>query len=482
MTEKTFISKEHSRNMPFIRIKRIVLQNFKSVGYGEITFNCGNEFVPYETESDILGIYGQNGSGKTALIEALYILKELMSGKPVPNDYADCVALDKPYSTLEFVFDLQYLDERIREVTYSFKMSKESISIDETEQYQNNKLDGFTSMLSKEKAVIFDEKISLVWEGASKKQVIIDTSASNTPFSPETKRKEITGNDKKTLVSLLVKKDLAKAGSRSFVFLSDTLSIFEEYDSSSVYFEVLVELRNYARHDLYVIDTKSSGFIRLNLAIPVYTRDGRMMFDTKEPEIIPNSILNDAKRTIDNISSVLEQLVPGLAIGLKKLTSTLDKNGNPATLAMLVAYRDGKELPLRDESDGVRKILSVLSLIIAAFNQPSVTVAIDEFDAGIFEYLLGEILQAMEESGEGQFIFTSHNLRPLEVIDRKFICFTTTDPENRYTRLKPIAETNNLRDTFLREILLAEQKEEIYHRTKRYKIISAIQNAGGDNE
>ena len=155
MTEKTFISKEHSRNMPFIRIKRIVLQNFKSVGYGEITFNCGNEFVPYETESDILGIYGQNGSGKTALIEALYILKELMSGKPVPNDYADCVALDKPYSTLEFVFDLQYLDERIREVTYSFKMSKESISIDETEQYQNNKLDGFTSMLSKEKAVIF---------------------------------------------------------------------------------------------------------------------------------------------------------------------------------------------------------------------------------------------------------------------------------------------------------------------------------------
>lgn len=65
---------------------------------------------------------------------------------------------------------------------------------------------------------------------------------------------------------------------------------------------------------------------------------------------------------------------------------------------MLTAYRDGKELPLRDESDGVRKIISVLSLIIAVFNEQSVTVAIDEFDAGIFEYLLGEILQSMEES------------------------------------------------------------------------------------
>ena len=146
---------------------------------------------------------------------------------------------------------------------------------------------------------------------------------------------------------------------------------------------------------------------------------------------------------------------------------------------MLVAYRDGKELPLRDESDGVRKIISVLSLITAAFNEESVTVAIDEFDAGIFEYLLGEILQAMEESGKGQFIFTSHNLRPLEVIDKKFIYFTTANPQNRYIRLKNVAVTNNLRDMYFREILLNEQAEKIYNRTKRFKIISALKKAGG---
>lgn len=158
----------------------------------------------------------------------------------------------------------------------------------------------------------------------------------------------------------------------------------------------------------------------------------------------------------------------------------MDKDGNPATVMMLTAYRDGKELPLRDESDGVRKIISVLSLIIAAFNQKSVTVAIDEFDAGIFEYLLGEILQALEESGKGQFIFTSHNLRPLEVIDKKFLYFTTTNPDNRYIRLKNISATNNLRDTYFREIILCEQEEEIYNKTKRFKIIAALKKAGGE--
>ena len=32
-------------------------------------------------------------------------------------------------------------------------------------------------------------------------------------------------------------------------------------------------------------------------------------------------------------------------------------------------------------------------------------------------------------------IFTSHNLRPLETIDKGFIAFTTTNQKNRYIRL-----------------------------------------------
>ena len=193
----------------------------------------------------------------------------------------------------------------------------------------------------------------------------------------------------------------------------------------------------------------------------------------------PLETFEELSDDLSAISSVLSQLVPGLSIGLRKMSETVAKDGSPAIVTMLMAYRDGKELPLREESDGVRKIISVLSLIIAAFNEESVTVAIDEFDAGIFEYLLGEILQAMEESGKGQFIFTSHNLRPLEVIDKKFLYFTTANPANRYIRLKKIAATNNLRDTYFREIVLNEQDEIIYKRTKRFKIVAALVQAGG---
>lgn len=476
---KKYITDEHAKDLPTVRIKKVVLKDFKSVGYGEIVLNCGRQFVPYNTESDILGIYGQNGSGKTSFIEALSILQDLMAGAAVPSAYADCVAIGKEFSELEFVFDLQYENGVIREAVYSFCLSSQKLSDDELHEKYKDAPDDFEVPDEDCKVVIFNEKFSLIWENASKRQVIIDTASEESPFVPTTKRKEIAGSGKKTLVSLEVNKQLAYGKSRSFIFMKETLQLFAENDNKSLFFQVLVELRLFARNYLFVVDTKSSGFIRLNFALPIYTGNGQFMFDVRRPVTIDNRDIEELRADIGKISSVLTQLVPGLSIGIKEISQTLDKDGNAATIAMLIAYREGKELPLRDESDGVRKIISVLSLIIAAFNERSVTVAIDEFDAGIFEYLLGEILQTIEESGKGQFIFTSHNLRPLEVINKKFLYFTTTNPQNRYIRLKKIATTNNLRDTYFREIILCEQEEEIYNKTKKFKIVAALKKAGG---
>ena len=113
-----------------------------------------------------------------------------------------------------------------------------------------------------------------------------------------------------------------------------------------------------------------------------------------------------------------------------------------------------------------------------AYYLDSFTLAIDELDAGIFEYLLGELLQTFEESGRGQLIFTSHNLRPLEVISKKFLYFTTTNPKNRYIKLKGIGNSTNLRNTYFRELILCNQDEELYKRTKRYEMIDVLQKAG----
>lgn len=474
-----------SRELPTVRIKKAILKDFKSVHYGEVLFNCGKTFIPEGTDPDILGIYGQNGSGKTSLIEALGILKWAMSADDVPEIYADCVSSDADHAELSFTFDLQYPSGMIREVTYAFSLKKAALSeksiyesiYDEMEDFKAAFDDLIPSI--KEKVVIYNEQILMKWESSSKRQVIIDTSSEDDVFKPDTKRKIIVGNDKKVLAKLLAAKDLLRENSKSFIFSADFFNTIKDTCEDVIFRNVLLDLFLFAKRYLFVVDTKDTGFIRMDTTMLICDRANQYLFPLSKPKIISLEDYSNINKIIEAEGLVLNALVPGLTIVLKPVEKTFDDDGKPAISTLLMTKRGDKELPLRVESDGVRKIIFLLNYLIMAFNQKSTTIAIDEFDEGIFEYLLGEILQAFSEAGKGQLVFTSHNLRPLEVLNKKYLCFTTTNPDNRYVRLKNIAETNNLRDTYFREIIVSEQEEELYNRTKKAKIIAAFRSAGG---
>ena len=275
------ITNEHGMNLPTVRIKSVRLYNFKSVGFGEVVFNCGRRFVPFNTESDILGLYGQNGSGKTALIEALAIMKEVVSAKSVSSAYADCIAIDKEYAKLEFTFDLQYEGGIVREADYSFCIKTMELTQDEIREKYKNAPEEFDIPKKDKKIIVFNEKYSLLWEDASRKQPVIDTSSDEYAFIPDTKRKILAGGGKKVLVDLAVNKKVALAGAKSFVFNNETLKIFNDFDNKNVFFRTLLELYYFADRYLFVVDTKSSGIIRLNFALPIFTRKGLAIFDVK---------------------------------------------------------------------------------------------------------------------------------------------------------------------------------------------------------
>ena len=89
---------------------------------------------------------------------------------------------------------------------------------------------------------------------------------------------------------------------------------------------------------------------------------------------------------------------------------------------------------------------------------------------------LGEILEMFAERGMGQLIFTAHNLRPLEVISKRFLFFTSTDPKDRYVQLKSIARTNNMRNVYFRQIESGDE-ERGYNVTQREEIRKALREA-----
>ncbi len=63
--------------MAIIKIKKINIQNLRNVRQGEIVLA-----VNFETflQANVVGLYGQNGSGKTTIVDAFSLLKTLISG------------------------------------------------------------------------------------------------------------------------------------------------------------------------------------------------------------------------------------------------------------------------------------------------------------------------------------------------------------------------------------------------------------------
>ena len=149
----------------------------------------------------------------------------------------------------------------------------------------------------------------------------------------------------------------------------------------------------------------------------------------------------------------------------------------------LLSAREGQPpIPIRMESEGIIKIISILNALIQAFGNASICLAIDELDSGIFEYMLGELLSIFDKSAKGQLIFTSHNLRALEMLKKESIMFSTANPQNRYIHMKNIKNANNLRDVYLRSISLGGQKEAIYSETDSLMIARAFRKAGRNIE
>lgn len=457
-----------------VRIESISIENFKNVQSGTLDFDKRKDY-----KASIVGLYGQNGSGKTALIDAIQLLKYSLCGQPIPVKYADYVNIDAEYATLKYKFNMEQ-EVGVYHIWYQFSIRKvaDETSINIEEDDDSN---------LKYKAEIFGEIMEYSFSSETekiRKGILIDTSTAEV-FTPKSKFNELLGDEKNNITELLVVKRLVQAQSKSFIFSREMINKFRKNCKKESYLSIIEGMIIFGNRELFIIDTENTGWISMNaLPLAFKYKDseseaiGNLMFPLNAPTAVPEEAMGLTKKIIANMNIVLEQLVPGLTISIVDLGMIIFKNGKTGHQIQLMSLKNNKEIPFQYESEGIKKIVSILQLLIVVYNNPSITVAIDELDAGIFEYLLGEILNIISEKGKGQLIFTSHNLRPLETIDKGFIAFTTTNPEKRYIRMTNVKGNNNLRDFYYRDIVLGEQSEQVYSPTNNFEIALAFREAG----
>ncbi len=454
-----------------VRIKSISIRNFKNVLSGDLSFENSRK----KYNASIVGLYGQNGSGKTALIDAIAMLKFILCGYQIPTKYSDLINVDAESASIRCSFKIgDDEDDDTYEAEYGLFFTKT------TEETTVN-TDG-TLNPGDIKTEIVRETFSLSGERDGKrmpKQLLIDTE-NTAVFGPKSKYDAIVGKDRDIYTDLIVAKKLSRSTSSSFIFCQELQNVIEKNCGLDGVSEVFASLRWFGLRKLFVIDSEIAGRISLN-ALPLIIGDekhGSVFVSLNDGAVVPESSISIVNKVIDNMNIVLPEIVPGLKIGIRELGSQMMRDGSAGVRIGLVSYKAGKEISLQYESEGIKKIIAILQLLIAVYNDNSITVAIDELDAGVFEYLLGEILRIISEKGKGQLVFTSHNLRPLETIDTGFVAFTTTNPSDRYMRIKTSGRTKNLRDYYYRDIVLGENEGRVYVPTRNSEIALAFREAG----
>ena len=421
-------------------------------------------------KAEILGIYGQNGSGKTAIVDALYFLQKVMVGADLDQSLEDYMTIDSDTAEIFADFNI-FMDGIVFEIGYTLSLSRE------------------------EKEIVINREILRSAKNENgirtNKTTFMDYQRDQTDviFKPQKRLDEILEANKEIKTDLIVARKMAEKSNCSYIFGESSREIFcREYKNGFQQFSVIISsLFEFALKDLFVIRNTHSGVIPANFVLPMAFRiendnigaKGDFAVPLTEPILVDEERKNLLETIVEQINIVLYTIIPGLQVTIKNYGKQSLDNGEEGWKLELMSKREGmKEIPLRREAAPRIKIRSILNPLIQAFGNPSICLVIDELDSGIFEYMLGGLLDIFKKSAKGQLIFTSHNLRALEMIDKESIMFSTTNPDNRYIHMKNVRESNNLRNMYIRSITLGGQSEQIYEETDSLKIARAFRKAG----
>ncbi|MCL2499593.1 MAG: ATP-binding protein [Defluviitaleaceae bacterium] len=460
-----------------VRINKISLWDFKNVSHGTINFNA--EQLLRDEKSHIMGLYGQNASGKTVLVEALGVLRQVMSGNELPPYLLNYIAHGKNGYSMEVEFVL--IDDSCNfsgTARYGFTVARH------TDPNESNEKPKIIVKIS-------NEKLHAGWiknGKLTKMQKAIETNEICELKMDAKKKRELFGCGPLASKELEEQRILTLNTSRSFIFASQTSNIMDKnLDESENIFSLIISviinrLKVYAIRSLYVIEEQAGKKDNFYMVINAGT-ENKLPWGI--PDLLnkvvsmPQKYANDIKRLLPSVNQVLSCIAPGFSLKCDAEKSSLDKDDDYHNVELFSYRKDVGNLPIKNESVGIKKIVSFITLFSEAYNNPGFTLVIDELDASIFEYLLGDLLDIFMNHGKGQLLFTSHNLRPLEKLQDCFVWFTTIDPDNRYKQLSKKAKaTNNLRNMYLRAIHLEYEDGKLYNGTSKYELARSLRKAG----
>ena len=412
-------------------------KNFKSLK--NIEFNIKKT---QNKTNDFVAIYGENGSGKTNMVELFKFLQQMTIARifdvewnMLPKELLDLKEKMVADTPLEFkslwelrlnLDNYRMLDEKDdTEIEYGFTINgKEGFYyvrfneeiVEEKLYFYVNKQSGYyykISKLNREIKVFLNDKVFINSQYNNELQENIEkywgkySFLSLILFELKDKNKDyIDNNISLRLIDILKK----------LAYMTVHVNKWTTYLMPDNFFKEAIE-----------IDLKSGTIPKKNIDL------------IKKNEEILNIFFTQAYADIKNVEYKIEERDDKIKYRLyfnKQIGGEL------------------KSIPVEIESEGTRRIIEEFSSLMGALKGE--TVIIDEIDNGIHDLLMKNIILSIKDEITGQLIITTHNTLLLEILPKECIYILSADYKGNKTII-PIKEygikiqkNHNARDLYLK--------------------------------
>ena len=414
-------------------------KNFKSLK--DIEFNLNKTKTK---TNQFISIYGENGSGKTNIVELFKFLQQSAMARAID------IAMNKLPKEF-FKMQEEMADSMPIEIRQIFQLSldlREYRMLDEKEEteieygFKINNKEGFYYI--KFNNEIIEEKLYYI---AGKQRAYLFELKKEDNKIIKTLNKNIFMNDKynEELIDEIDK----YWGKYSFL----SLLSFEMVEKNKEYID-----NNISKNIAEVIDQIWTMTVHvdkgtLKIMPANFVKVGKL--DNIQRGYVEKEKLSELKRYENILNIFFTQAYADIKEVKYNITEKEDEIYYELYFNKMIGGKI-KAIPSKMESEGTRRILNQFDTLIGSLLGE--TVIIDEIDNGIHDVLMKNIIMSIKDEITGQLIITTHNTLLLEILPKEYIYILSTDYNGNKTinsindyEIK-VQKNNNARDLYFKGV------------------------------
>ncbi len=379
-------------------------------------------------------IYGANGSGKSNFVEAIVVLRNLISlGSSISFfDNNKKFKLNKINQKLPISFEIEFIEKG---VMFLYSIDIDNLIIIKEKLFLSNSV-GEDELIFER--LFIDDKIKIDFNEKYKKT---ETDKLRIKLYED----ELLKNNETLLAKLNESKEGFDVVKQAFNWFVTTLVVMNQTVTLGHLMVIFPAIHEFVKNCIIEFDTGIHDFESINYSFNEYFGENNTKLKDELIEKLKTEPFVELEKHL------------GLVNSKSKTTIAIIENKNYVVKRLVTYHLDEKNNKILfdpyEESEGTIRLLDLLPAIYWVLSTPCVVI-IDEIENSIHPYLLKELIRKFSENKEtkGQLVFTTHesNLLDQEIFRQDEIWFAEKNTEGA-TSLFPMSDFNVRYDLDIRK-------------------------------